>query len=164
MKIKIRLMMAVLILTVAACSKEDSDRQAVSATPSDDASAASKQSTSSVQWVKGWRDGSALKGPRAGAATVVVNGYIYVIGGVNGFNFVRLTEYAKINDDGSLSPWKETSLLNEERGFIDAVAKDGYIYVVGGGNGPNGKNLLRTVERAKVNEDCSLSSWQTMQS
>ena len=53
-------------------------------------------------------------------------------------------------------------MLNEERGFIDAVAKDGYIYVVGGGNGPNGKNLLRSVERARVNADGSLTPWQTL--
>lgn len=124
----------------------------------------SPQTVPGTQWIKGWRDASALQGPRAGAATVVVNGYIYVIGGVNGFDFVRLTEFAKINDDGSLGPWQKTALLNEERGFIDAVAKDGYIYVVGGGNGPNGKNLLRTVERAKVTADGSLNPWQTMQS
>ena len=164
MKTKFLLLVSVLILTVASCGKQDSDKQPTSSKPSTDVMPASNQSTTGTQWIKGWRDASVLKGPRAGAATVVVDGYIYVIGGVNGYDFVRLTEYAKINEDGGLSQWKETSLLNEERGFIDAVAKDGYIYVVGGGNGPNGKNLLRTVERAKVNEDGSLSAWQTMQS
>ena len=164
MKIKLLLMVIVFTLAVCSCSKEDANQQSSTSTSPAVATTSSSQAASSMQWIKGWRSASALVGPRAGAATVVVNGYIYVIGGVNGIDFVRLSEYAKINDDGSLSPWQETSLLNEERGFIDAVAKDGYIYVVGGGNGPNGKNLLRTVERARVNEDGSLSAWQTMQS
>ena len=163
MNIKHLFVISVFAFAVASCGKEGADQQVSSETPST-GSTSSPQSISGTQWVKGWRDASALQGPRAGAATVVINDYIYVIGGVNGFDFVRLTEYAKINADGSLGPWQQTALLNEERGFIDAVAKDGYIYVVGGGNGPNGKNLLRTVERAKVNADGSLSSWQTMQS
>jgi hypothetical protein len=33
--------------------------------------------------------------------------------------------------------------------------------VVGGGNGPNGHNLLRSVERAKIQPDGSLGSWIT---
>ncbi|WP_455209165.1 Kelch repeat-containing protein [Kaarinaea lacus] len=164
MKIKRLLMVSIITLAVCSCGKENAGQQSSTSTSTTVTTTSSSQTTSSMQWIKGWRDASALVGPRAGAATVVVNGYIYVIGGVNGIDFVRLSEYAKINDDGSLSPWQETSLLNEERGFIDAVAKDGYIYVVGGGNGPNGKNLLRTVERARVNEDGSLSAWQTMQS
>ncbi len=156
--------MGVLALAVASCGKDDAAKQPSASAASAEVSVAGNQSAPAAQWIEGWREASALQGPRAGAATVAVNGYIYVIGGVNGIDFVRLTEYAKINADGSLGSWKETSLLNEERGFIDAVARDGYIYVVGGGNGPNGKNLLRSVERATVNEDGSLSPWETLQS
>ncbi|WP_455366560.1 hypothetical protein [Kaarinaea lacus] len=163
MQIKYLLVLSLFVIAVSSCSKESTDQQASPDTAAVAPAAVSAQSVSGTQWIMGWRDAAALQGPRAGAATVVVNGYIYVIGGVNGIDFVRLTEYAKINDDGSLGPWQQTALLNEERGFIDAVAKDGFIYVVGGGNGPNGKNLLRTVERAKVNDDGSLSAWKTMQ-
>ncbi|WP_455222516.1 hypothetical protein [Kaarinaea lacus] len=163
MNIKCVLTIIFLVIALSSCGKESADQQASSGTASVASITSTLQGDSGAQWIKGWRDASALLGPRAGAATVVVNGYIYVIGGVNGLDFVRLTEFAKVNDDGSLSPWQETALLNEERGFIDAVAKDGYIYVVGGGNGPNGKNLLRSVERAKVNIDGSLSPWQTLQ-
>jgi hypothetical protein len=114
------------------------------------------------QWIAGWKQTSGLSGARAGAAAVVVNGYIYLIGGVDGVNFLPTTEYSKINDDGSLSPWSNGPRLNEERGFIDAIARNGFIYVVGGGNGPNGKHLLQTVERARVNDDGSLSAWVTL--
>ena len=140
-----------IIFFIASCSKDADQAQS------------NKTVDQSSQWIAGWKQTSALSGPRAGAATVVVNGRIYVIGGVDGVGFVRTSEFATINEDGSLSPWQQTATLNEERGFIDAVAKNGFIYVVGGGNGPNGKNLLRTVERAKVNADGSLQPWVTLQ-
>lgn len=113
-----------------------------------------------LHWVAGWKPTSALSITRAGTAAVVANDHLYVIGGVDGVNFVSLVEYAKLNPDGSLSNWQTTSALQEARGFIDAVASEGYIYVVGGGNGPNGKNLLRSVERAKILADGSLGSWE----
>jgi len=110
-------------------------------------------------WIAGWKETSSLNIPRAGAATVVHDGFIYVIAGVDGRDFLRSTEYARINPDGTLGPWQAGTLLNEERGFTEAVVRDGVIYVVGGGNGPNGQNLLRSVERAKINADGSLGPW-----
>ena len=98
---------------------------------------------------------------RTGAAVVVANGHIYVIGGVDGRQFLNTTEYAKIKNDGTLGPWKSGPLLNEPRGFTDAVFYKGSIYVVGGGKGQYGKVLLRSTERAKVMSDGTLSSWQS---
>lgn len=115
-----------------------------------------------LQWIQGWKEASSLGGPRAGAATAIANGYLYVIGGVDGSRFSRLVEFSKIQEDGSLGPWQLTSSLVEDRGFIDAVTHNGYIYVVGGGNGSNGENLLNTVERAKLNKDGTLNPWQTL--
>lgn len=111
------------------------------------------------QWIKGWRKTASLQGPRAGTAVVAHNGFIYVIGGVDGREFVDTVEYAHINTDGSVGPWKSGPALNVERGFIDAVVHNDSIYVVGGGNGPNGKHLLQSAERARINSDGSLSAW-----
>jgi hypothetical protein len=119
------------------------------------------QESGSKQCVKGWYPASAMLTKRAGAAAVVENDIIYMIGGVDGRDFLRTTEYAKIQADGSLGDWHAGPSLNEERGFIDAVVRGGYIYVVGGGNGPNGEHLLRSVERAKINADGSLAPWET---
>lgn len=115
------------------------------------------------QWIKGWREASPLQGQRAGAAAITHNGFMYVIGGVDGREFVGTVEFAKIQPDGSLSQWQLGPPLNEERGFIDAVVHGDSIYVVGGGNGPNGKHLLRSAEKAKINADGSLSPWVTEQ-
>jgi hypothetical protein len=110
-------------------------------------------------WIAGWKETSAMNVPRAGAGAIVHDGFIYAIAGVDGRNFLRSTEYAKINPDGTLGPWQAGTVLHEERGFTEAVVRDGSIYVVGGGNGPNGQNLLRSVERAKINADGSLGEW-----
>ena len=95
-------MVSILTIAVSACGKEDAGQQSSPGNALAVVATANSDSNSANQWINGWRDASALQGPRAGAATVIVNGYIYVIGGVNGIDFVRLTEYAKINDDGSL--------------------------------------------------------------
>ncbi len=114
-------------------------------------------------WIAGWQEGSAMSTARAGAAAVGVGNFIYVVGGVDGINFLQTTEYASVNDDGTLGVWKPGPLLNEPRGFIDAVVHGGFVYVVGGGNGANGKNLLRSAERAKILEDGSLGPWEVEQ-
>jgi hypothetical protein len=112
-------------------------------------------------WIPDWKKASPLTGVRAGAAVIAVNNTLYLIGGVDGKDFMKTTEYARIQKDGSLGPWQAGPSLNEERGFIDAVFHDGSIYVVGGGNGPNGHNLLRSVERAHILPDGTLGPWIT---
>ncbi len=114
------------------------------------------------EWLAGWQQTEAMNTARAGAAVVRAGDYLYVIGGVDGRRFLRSVEYTRIKPDGSLAPWRYTRALNEERGFVDAVAYGGYLYVVGGGNGPNGKTLLRSMERARILENGSLGAWQTL--
>lgn len=114
------------------------------------------------QWVYGWQQTEALNSARAGSAVLAVDGYIYAIGGVDGRQFLRSVEYARVLDNGELGPWRYTRSLNQERGFLDAVAYQGYLYVVAGGSGPHGKNLLRSIERAKIMADGALSEWQVL--
>ncbi len=110
-------------------------------------------------WIAGWQNQSTLIGPRAGAASVEANGVIYTVGGIDGTRFLRSTEYARIMPDGALSPWRAATQLQERRGFFSAVIHQKYIYVVGGGNGANGSNLLRSVERAEILLNGNLSPW-----
>lgn len=112
-----------------------------------------------LEWLPMWQETSPLATPRAGAAAVVANGFIYVIGGVDGKNFLQTTEYAEILKDGALGPWKPGPPMHEPRGFADAVIYQNAIYIVGGGKGPYGKTLLRTVERSRIQPDGSLSPW-----
>lgn len=117
-------------------------------------------SKSPAVWVPGWQETSSLTEARAGAAVVVNNDFIYMIAGVDGRNFLKTTEYTRIKEDGSLEAWKQGPSLNIERGFVEAVVSNGNIYIVGGGNGPYGQNLLKSAERASINPDGSLGEWQ----
>jgi hypothetical protein len=115
--------------------------------------------TEALVWVPGWREGPPLSVPRSGAAIMELNGIIHVIGGVDGKDFLRTTEYAKVNSDGSLSEWQPGPSLNVERGFFAAVRHKNHVYVAGGGRGPYGKILLDTVERAEIRPDGTLGEW-----
>lgn len=110
-------------------------------------------------WVAGWREGPSLSVPRSGAAIIETNGIIHVIGGVDGKNFLRTTEFAKVNPDGTLSEWQAGPSLNVERGFFSAVRHKNHVYVAGGGRGPYGKILLDSVERAEIKPDGTLGEW-----
>ena len=118
-------------------------------------------STQSKLWIPDWKEASSLTIARAGAAVVAVDDTLFLIGGVDGKDFLNTTEYAKIKKDGSLGPWQVGPTLNEPRGFIDAVIHNGSVYVVGGGNGPNGHNLLKTAERARILPNGTLGPWET---
>lgn len=111
-------------------------------------------------WIPGWQLTHPLSTPRAGAATVVANGVIYILGGVDGRQYLRSTEYAPIRDNGTLGPWRPASPLHEPRAFFAAVVHEGVIYAVGGGNDHPDEPLLRTVERAVILPDGSLGPWQ----
>ncbi len=111
------------------------------------------------QWIPEWNETSSLPAPRGGTAVVAAGGYLYVMGGTNGNHFLKDTLYAKIKKDGSLGPWKQGPSLNEARGHFAAVIYKGSLYVVGGASGPNGSVLSRTIERAKIKKDGSLSPW-----
>jgi hypothetical protein len=113
-------------------------------------------------WIAGWREAEPLTTPRAGAAVVRAGDHVYAIGGVDGQRFLRTVEFTTLLPDGRLAPWQPTAPLNEARGFFAAVVHGGYLYVAGGGNGDNGKNLLRSLERAPLRADGRLGSWQRL--
>lgn len=110
-------------------------------------------------WVEGFEPLSSMNVKRTGAAGVTVNGYIYIFGGVDGDDFLNSTERAKINPDGTLGEWVMMEPLNEKRGFFYAHEYNGFIYVIGGGQGPHGQILLASAERTKINSDGTLQPW-----
>ncbi len=120
-----------------------------------------KQVSALAVWIPGWQQASEMNSVRAGASILQVNGVIYAIGGINGHDFLNTTEYSKINPDGTLAPWKRSAILNDARGFFDAVEHNGFIYAAGGGKGENGKILLRSVERSRISESGALEGWVT---
>lgn len=111
-------------------------------------------------WIAAWQQTTPLLEARAGATTVIAQDTMVVIGGTNGRDFINSVEYAPIHPDGTLGTWQNGPRLNEPRGFSEAVVRGGFIYVVGGGNGPHGHNLLRSVERAQILPHGKIGAWQ----
>jgi N-acetylneuraminic acid mutarotase len=81
-----------------------------------------------------WYRGAPMPTPRSWARAVVLNGKIYVIGGV-GYGYRRDVEAY----DPATNAWeKKSPLLPRERYLHAAVAYNGKIYVIGGDSWENG--------------------------
>ncbi len=107
-----------------------------------------------------WKYTSALPFRRSSPTVVAAKGYVFVIGGddqelppLRQNSVMR----AKINTDGSLTAWQEVASLNIGRAYFAASTTSDFIYAVGGQN--NTAASLRTVERAKINDDGTLGDW-----
>jgi hypothetical protein len=105
--------------------------------------------------------------PREGHTSVYANGYIYVIGGVNGSGTPQSTTYyAKVNADGTLGSWAATTAINggSTVAYHSSVVANGYLYVIGGnstnkvGNGTS-TGVLSSVYEAKLNSDGTVGTW-----
>ncbi len=128
------------------------------------------------KWLNGWRETTSMRDVRSSAAYYAANGVIYMIGGIGGEvtrgkvgedvadsttrMFMRSTEFARIQPDGTLSEWKPGPELNIKRGYFSAAGHGNHIYVVGGAHGPYGTQLLDSVERAEIKPDGTLGPWK----
>lgn len=102
-----------------------------------------------------WNTNTANPLPQArySFGSVVVNGYVYVIGGTtNGTNAQSTVYYAPLNSDGSIGNWSTNSYAlgcatsgcgsPAGRGFAGTVTANGYIYVLGGNNGSSTQSTI----------------------
>jgi len=115
----------------------------------------------SFNWIPSWQPVQAMNIARAGSAVVSDGNRIYVIGGVDGVNFLNSVESASVHSDGTLSPWSYTQAMPEARGFVSATIVNRRIYVIGGANGSYGKNLLRSIVSAPILRNGELGTWRT---
>ena len=111
-------------------------------------------------------------------ASAVWNGYLYVAGGnsdctadYENCGFTDMVYYAPINQDGSIAPFSQTTVLPRFLRGHTLLAYNGYMYVIGGiiqpyyteppYPDPNSFNtkLNEKVFYAKINPDGSLGSW-----
>ncbi|TAN41706.1 MAG: hypothetical protein EPN22_14610 [Nitrospirae bacterium] len=93
--------------------------------------------------------------------SVVNNGYLYVVGGIDDTGVVKNTVYyAPINSNGSFGTWASTTTLPAARRYHASVVNNGYLYVIGGADATNVQN---TVYYAKLKSDGSIdpTGWQT---
>lgn len=116
-----------------------------------------------ANWINSWREMAPLHFPRRAAAATSHGDYLYVAGGIDAQDhYVTTVEYSRINTDGSLTPWQQTSALNEGRFYNAVIAFGTYLYAIGGGTGQRGADNypIASVERAPILADGSLGPWQ----
>ncbi len=88
-------------------------------------------------------------------ASVVYNGYVYVIGGQGGTG--KEVYYAPINADGTVGTWNTTTSLPAMRQAPTSVVYNGYVYVMGGYSG----SYQSTVYYAQLNANGTVGTWNT---
>lgn len=107
-----------------------------------------------------WRPTSALGTGRIYLAAVYLNGFLYALGGGRGplgsdNTPTALVERARVEDDGSLGPWRRDTYMTSPRRGLKALVYDKHIFAIGGYNGM----FLRTTERADVGADGHITGW-----
>ena len=93
---------------------------------------------------------------------VVLNGYIYTMGGGLASGKTSSVYYSKVNLDGTLGAWTATTSLPPPTGISSggAATYNGYIYMIGGFTPPS-NTVNATVYYAKANADGTVGTWNT---
>jgi len=105
-----------------------------------------------------WQRVSDLSSPRSFAAAVVNDDYIYVMGGQD-----NTVERAQVNPDGSLGSWQAMIPMTTPRMLFATVIIHDYIYAIGGMNEGFHGSEQSSVERAKINDDGTLTNWEAVE-
>ncbi len=88
--------------------------------------------------------------------SVVYNGYLYVIGGVNGVAYLNDIQHCPINADGSVGTCvQQLGAFTTARADHTSVAYNGYLYVIGGEDGITHKN---DIQHCPINADGSVGT------
>ncbi len=104
-----------------------------------------------------WTQTSSLPEPLETQAAAVNNGFLYVIGGLSNGTPTSSVLYAKINSDGTLEPFQETTPLPYTLyRYLCGVVNNGFIYAIGGiANG----STTSSVVYAPILSDGTVGEW-----
>ena len=94
-----------------------------------------------------WKELSAMANPRRGMGACMCDGLLYVVGGSDGLQALRLVECF----DPATNVWRRVSDLLEERSSVGAGVIEGQLYAVGGYDGVS--FCLKSVERYNQESD-----------
>ena len=90
---------------------------------------------------------------RYGHASVLYNGYLYILGGYDGTTYYNNVAYAPVNTDGTLGSWLASTAFTTGRYGHAATTYGGNLYILGGlASGPTYKN---DVQYARINNSGS---------
>ncbi len=102
-----------------------------------------------------WTATTSFTGARYNHASVVYNGYLYLMGGNGGSN-LNTVQYAPINANGTIGTWNATTSFTTGRMGLMGVAYNGYLYITGG---YNGSGYFKDVQYAPINANGTIGAW-----
>lgn len=86
--------------------------------------------------VGAWSPAPSLPAAIHSSGAVVFRGYLYVFGGANGANTATRSSWrAKVNADGSLSPWDTLPALPAPSAYLGVSSYGPFLYAAGGDSG-----------------------------
>lgn len=92
----------------------------------------------------------------------VVNGYLYVIGGLNNAAVQQRTVYkALINADGTIGAWSTTTALPVALSDMGIAVVGNRLYVIGGDAGTGAEPIANTVYYASPDNSGNIAGWTT---
>ncbi|MFZ1483704.1 MAG: hypothetical protein WAS36_01695 [Candidatus Saccharimonadales bacterium] len=106
--------------------------------------------------VGSWTATSTFTTARRNHASVVYNGYVYLMGGF-GVALLNDVQYAPINANGTLGTWATTAAFTTTRQSLTSVVHNGYLYVIGGVGGA----YYDDVQYAPLNANGTVGTWAT---
>lgn len=90
----------------------------------------------------------------------VLNGYLYVIGGLNNAAVQQSTVYkAPINSDGTVGAWSPTAALPVPLSDTGVIVVGNRIYVIGGDKGTGDEPIVNTVYYASPDGSGNIANW-----
>lgn len=116
-----------------------------------------------------WTSGTALPSARFSHSVQIYNNVAYLIGGNSSSTLQNSVYYAKINTDGSLNSWTQTSSFTTARASMGGSFSSiwgAYIYLGGGCTALNGSGYCTSIasdmQLASINADGTLDRWSSM--
>jgi N-acetylneuraminic acid mutarotase len=104
-----------------------------------------------------WSTTTPFAGPRTNHASVVYNGFLYVLGGHGSAgSYFNDVQFARIQADGSIGAWNSTTSFSHPRTAHTAVADNGNLFVIGGAESGG---YWDSVQVAPINADGTIGSW-----
>jgi hypothetical protein len=102
--------------------------------------------------------GNNFTGARVGHTSVAYNGYLYIIGGINGTIPYADVQKALINPDGTIGTFASAgNSFTNARAYHTSIANNGYLYIVGGYNGTS--TYYNDVQYAAINPDGTIGTF-----
>ncbi len=112
--------------------------------------------------VGAWTTTTSFVSARYNHTTVSYNGYVYVLGGINGSTYYNTVQYAKIDSPGLTQPYTAPASSPAARAWGSSAAYNGYLYFVGGCSAVSADTcttFTQTVSYAPINTDGTLGTW-----